>query len=326
MCICVDDSLCCMPEMNTTFWINYNKKILRKFSHPKWDLIAQSPVMIPVPIISAALSAHSACLLLQVLSRHPSDRIPTVPPSTKGNFLCWSLKTFPTMSPFWPNPTLLFVLLCVLSLFSVQAPRVSLVAQMVKNLPAMQEMHVWSLGWENPLEKGMATHSNNPSLENPHGQRSLAGYSPQSCKESDTTEQLSTVPMVLSWNDGFQLWMLIKILWGSFLKKCTCLSPTCLSKLIICSCVGADFSIIKSTPPLPVTLINSQGVWTTDLETKPTTIDTQLLSGQIQASLDSTIRDLTCKMTPHAVFKLLSSLSIQHEFSLSSVVRRRELV
>ena len=29
-------------------------------------------------------------------------------------------------------------------------------------------------------------------LENPHGQRSLAGYSPGSCKESDTTERLST--------------------------------------------------------------------------------------------------------------------------------------
>ena len=32
-------------------------------------------------------------------------------------------------------------------------------AQMVKNLPAMQETQVWSLGWEDPLEKGMATHS-----------------------------------------------------------------------------------------------------------------------------------------------------------------------
>ena len=35
----------------------------------------------------------------------------------------------------------------------------SLVAQMVKNLPAMQETRVQSLGWENPLEEGMATHS-----------------------------------------------------------------------------------------------------------------------------------------------------------------------
>ena len=35
----------------------------------------------------------------------------------------------------------------------------SLVAQTVKNLPAMQETWVWSVDWEDPLEKGMATHS-----------------------------------------------------------------------------------------------------------------------------------------------------------------------
>ena len=35
----------------------------------------------------------------------------------------------------------------------------SLVAQTVKNLPTMQETWVQSLGWEDPLEEGMATHS-----------------------------------------------------------------------------------------------------------------------------------------------------------------------
>ena len=35
----------------------------------------------------------------------------------------------------------------------------SLVAQMVKNLPAMQETLVQFLGWEDPLEEGMAVHS-----------------------------------------------------------------------------------------------------------------------------------------------------------------------
>ena len=35
--------------------------------------------------------------------------------------------------------------------------RASLVAQTIKNLPAMQETQVRSLGWEDPLEKGMAT-------------------------------------------------------------------------------------------------------------------------------------------------------------------------
>ena len=36
----------------------------------------------------------------------------------------------------------------------------SLVAQMVKNVPSMRETRVRSLGWEDPLEEGMATHSN----------------------------------------------------------------------------------------------------------------------------------------------------------------------
>ena len=42
-----------------------------------------------------------------------------------------------------------------------RSPRlgVSLVAQMVENLPAVQETWVQSLGWEDPLENGMATHS-----------------------------------------------------------------------------------------------------------------------------------------------------------------------
>ena len=37
--------------------------------------------------------------------------------------------------------------------------RASLIAQLVKNLPAMQETLVQFLGWEDPLEKGKATHS-----------------------------------------------------------------------------------------------------------------------------------------------------------------------
>jgi hypothetical protein len=37
--------------------------------------------------------------------------------------------------------------------------RVSLMAQLVKNLPAVEETWVWSLAWEDPLEKGKATHS-----------------------------------------------------------------------------------------------------------------------------------------------------------------------
>ena len=47
---------------------------------------------------------------------------------------------------------------------------------MVKNLAAMQNQ-VGSLGGDDPLEKGMATHSSILAGES-HGQRSLAGYSP----------------------------------------------------------------------------------------------------------------------------------------------------
>ena len=36
----------------------------------------------------------------------------------------------------------------------------SLIAQLVKNMPAMQETLVWFLGWEDPLEKEIATHYN----------------------------------------------------------------------------------------------------------------------------------------------------------------------
>ena len=53
-------------------------------------------------------------------------------------------------------------------------PFTALVAQLVKNPPAMRETWVRSLGWEDPLEKGMATHSSIlawkiPWIEEPGG-------------------------------------------------------------------------------------------------------------------------------------------------------------
>ena len=62
--------------------------------------------------------------------------------------------------------------------------------QLVENLPAMQETWVRSLGWEDPLEKGKATFSQNTTpvfwLGEFHGL-----YSPWGRKESDMTERLS---------------------------------------------------------------------------------------------------------------------------------------
>ena len=68
----------------------------------------------------------------------------------------------------------------------------SLVVQMVKNPPAMWETWVQPLGWEDPPGGGHGNPLQYSCLENPHGLRSLEGYSPWGCKELDTTEQLST--------------------------------------------------------------------------------------------------------------------------------------
>ena len=67
--------------------------------------------------------------------------------------------------------------------FVIQA---SLVVQMVKNLPAMQETGLQSLDQEDPLEEGMATHSSILAWRESHGQRSLACHVGR--KESDTTK------------------------------------------------------------------------------------------------------------------------------------------
>ena len=65
----------------------------------------------------------------------------------------------------------------------------SLVAKMAKNLPAVQEARVWSLGQEDTLEKGKAAAFLPGEF---HGQRSLSGYSPWGWKELDITARLST--------------------------------------------------------------------------------------------------------------------------------------
>ena len=71
---------------------------------------------------------------------------------------------------FWEAPSALTLLL---------------VTQLVKNLPAVRESWVRSLGWEDPLQEGKATHSSILAWRI-HGL-----YSPWGGKESDTTEQLS---------------------------------------------------------------------------------------------------------------------------------------
>ena len=64
----------------------------------------------------------------------------------------------------------------------------SLVAQTVRNLPAMQETWVRSLVWEDSLRRKWPTTPVFLPGEF-HGLMSLVGYSSWGCKESDTTEQ-----------------------------------------------------------------------------------------------------------------------------------------
>ena len=88
---------------------------------------------------------------------------------------------------FWTNTGLIPFLSLLFFIFWNKA---SLVAQLVKNLPAKQKTWVWSLGQEDPLEKEMATHSSTliwriPWTEEPGRVQSM-GY-----KESDMTVQLT---------------------------------------------------------------------------------------------------------------------------------------
>ena len=66
---------------------------------------------------------------------------------------------------------------------------------MVKNPPAMQEpqeTRVQTLGQEDLLKEEMTILSSILAWKKFYGQRSLVGYSPWGCKESDMTERLST--------------------------------------------------------------------------------------------------------------------------------------
>ena len=62
------------------------------------------------------------------------------------------------------------------------------------NPPVMKETQVLSLGWEDLLEKEMATHSRILVWGHPMDRGARAGYSPMGCKESDMTEHAHINP------------------------------------------------------------------------------------------------------------------------------------
>ena len=109
------------------------------------------------------------------------------PPSASLTLVCH--KRSNNQVPFHPSlvtcplsrPLLVPVTRCMLCDLTVLPG--SLVAQMVKNLPAVQEAWVGKMPWRREWQ---ATAGFSPGES--HGQRTLAGYSPWGLRESDTTE------------------------------------------------------------------------------------------------------------------------------------------
>ena len=75
---------------------------------------------------------------------------------------------------------------CFFFLIFIEFLGASQVAQMVKNLPAIQEIWVQSLGWKDALEKGMATHSSILAWEIPWTEEP-GGLQSRELQESDRT-------------------------------------------------------------------------------------------------------------------------------------------
>ena len=92
---------------------------------------------------------------------------------------------------------------CCVFMFSYSHIQASLVAQTVKNPPAMQETRVQPLGREDPLEKGMATHSSTPAWGIPWAEEP-GGLQSWGHKQSDMTEPpIPTPPTHFKYTEGF---------------------------------------------------------------------------------------------------------------------------
>ena len=92
-----------------------------------------------------------------------------------------------------------------------------LVAQTVKNPPAMGETQIWSLGWEDPLEKGKATHSNILAwkfswTEEPGGLQSMGSQWVRHCWETNTSPFIHT-DIYLCSSLQLMLFIFLRLLW-----------------------------------------------------------------------------------------------------------------
>ena len=110
--------------------------------------------------------------------------------------------------------------------------KLSLVAQTVKNLPAMQGTRVQSLDREDPLEKGMTAHSNILAWRIPWTEEP-GGFCPRGRKESDTPERLTpSLAYFRCKGWGPELMMLSECegdLWAATVAPALGSSPSCKS-------------------------------------------------------------------------------------------------
>ena len=117
-------------------------------------------------------------------------------------FYKWSVPPFNTLMYKCKNKHSLHR--ASLTFIWVPLGNVSLIAQFVKNLPAMQVTQVQFLGWEDPLEKEMKWQPTPVFLpEESHGQRSLVDYNPWGCKSGHNLATPLPPPLVNVSKDFF---------------------------------------------------------------------------------------------------------------------------
>ena len=160
------------------------------------------------------------------------------PHRVKPFFGVWWTSLRSILSNFWAHSIMLFTIVTMLYIRSYAYKqkflpvRDSLVAQMVKNLPAIQEMWVWSLDREDALEKEMATHSSTVAWRIPWMEELVLGVAKSRTRLSDLHLQVFFFTDVgyrsLSWLKPITAysWRVGSLFWRTFYMKTAPWNPS----------------------------------------------------------------------------------------------------
>ena len=160
------------------------------------------------------------------------------PHRVKPFFGVWWTSLRSILSNFWAHSIMLFTSVTMLYIRSYAYKqkflpvRDSLVAQMVKNLPAIQEMWVWSLDREDALEKEMATHSSTVAWRIPWMEELVLGVAKSRTRLSDLHLQVFFFTDVgyrsLSWLKPITAysWRVGSLFWRTFYMKTAPWNPS----------------------------------------------------------------------------------------------------